>query len=50
MVVFLIILVWHVIGWKLMSRERRGALIARYKARRGIPQHVPHKIDAFLKK
>jgi hypothetical protein len=49
-VVCLIIFIWHVIGWKLMSRERRAALVAGFKVRHGIPPDVSHKVDTLLKK
>jgi hypothetical protein len=49
-VVCLVIFVWHVLGWKLMSRERRAALVAGFKKRHGIPQDQPHKVDSFLKR
>jgi hypothetical protein len=39
-----------VIDWKLMSRERRAAVVADFKKKRGIPQDQPHKVDSFLKK
>jgi hypothetical protein len=50
MVVCLIIFAWHVIDWKFMSRERRAAVVAGFKKKRGIPQDQPHKVDSFLKK
>jgi hypothetical protein len=49
-VVCLIILVWHVIDWKFMSRERRAALVAGFKKRHGIPQDQPHKVYSILRK
>ena len=49
-VVCLIILAWHVIGWKIMSRERRAALVAGFRKRHGIPQDQPHKVDSILRK
>jgi hypothetical protein len=49
-VVCLIILAWHVIDWKFMSRERRAALVAGFKKRHGIPQDQPHKVDSILRK
>jgi hypothetical protein len=49
-VVCLVILAWHVIDWKFMSRERRAALVAGFKKRHGIPQDQPHKVDSILRK
>jgi hypothetical protein len=49
-VVCLFVLVWHVIGWKFMSREGRAALVAGFKKKHGIPQDQPHKVDSILKK
>jgi hypothetical protein len=49
-VVYIIILAWHVIDWKFMSRERRAALVASFKKRHGIPQDQPHKVDSILRK
>jgi hypothetical protein len=49
LVVCLIVAVWHVLGWKFMSRERRAEVIAGFKAKKGIPQGQTHKVDLFLK-
>jgi hypothetical protein len=48
--ILVIVFAWHVIDWKLMSRERRAAIVAGFKKKRGIPQDQPHKVDSFLKK
>jgi hypothetical protein len=40
-VVFLIILAWHVIDWKFMSRERRAALVAGFKKGMAYPRINP---------
>lgn len=49
-VVCIVILAWHVIGWKVMSPEKRAALVAGFKKRHGIPQDQPRKVDSILKK
>jgi hypothetical protein len=46
----IIIAVWQVLDWKWMSTGRRAELLAKYKARHGIPIDQPHKVDEFLKK
>jgi hypothetical protein len=48
--ILVVVFAWHVIDWKLMSRRRRAALVARFKERHGVPQDQPHKVDSFLRK
>jgi hypothetical protein len=50
LVLLLVIFIWLVIDWKFMSVDRRSALAALYKARRGIPRDEHHKIDELLKR
>ena len=50
LIILVVILVWHVIGWKTMSREKRAKLAFDFKTRHGIPQNQPHKVDELLRK
>jgi len=49
LVICLVIALWHVLGWKLMSRKRRAKVIAGFKVKKGIPPDQPHKVDSLLK-
>jgi hypothetical protein len=48
--ILVVVFAWHTTDWKFMSRERRVAIVAGFKMKRGIPQDKPHPLDSFLKK